>query len=246
MGFLERRADQNRPAGEAVTRPARPEDRYGTKTGPRPGGSNEPLFEPAHARRANADPVGLPTSPPAPPVAAPSPARVVPAATVPDQPVAPRPVGRTDLTLLLGRTVLEARVQQICQEYGLIPRSGAAVGSGLSRSYLSRDAGVELAADAHGLVTTVFLHFHGDDGFTSYQGEIPGGAGSIPRRTQLWAALGHPDEQGDPYRDRFLGDYGPWDRWMLAGFALHAQYAVDGERLDRVTLTLPDRPAKAA
>src|SRR5689334_20771975 len=127
MGFLERRADQNRPVGEAVTRPTRPEDRYGTKTGPRPGGSNEPLFEPAHARRANADPVGLPTSPPAPP----SPARVVPD-PVPDQMAAPRPVGRTDLTLLLGRTVLEARVQQICQEYGLIPRSGAAVGSGLS------------------------------------------------------------------------------------------------------------------
>ena len=166
--------------------------------------------------RANPDPVGLPPA-----------ARSAP----------------TDLTQLLGRTVLEARVQQICREYGLIPRSG---GPGLSRSYLAREAGVEIAADAHGVVTTVFLHFHGDDGFTSFQGEIPGGAGSVPRRWNIWAMLGRPDETGDPYRDRFLGDYGPWDRWLLAGFVLHAQFAPDGESLHRVTLSLPDRLPRAA
>jgi hypothetical protein len=168
---------------------------------------------------ANADPVGLPS---------------------------PRPVGRTDLAMLLGRTVLEARVQRVCQEYGLLPRTGAAVGSGLSRSYLSRAAGVELAADTHGMVTTVLLHFHGDDGFTSFEGEIPGGAGSVPRRTYLRAMLGRPDGQGAGYRDRYLGAFGPWDRWVLAGFALRAQFAVDAEHLERVTLTLPDRLPRAA
>ena len=235
MGFLARRTGHNRAAGDGLARPARPEDRYGTKPGPRPGGLRESLGEPAPARRSNGDPVGLPAS---------------------------RPGGRTDLTELLGRTVLEARVQQVCREYGLIPRSGVAVGSGLSRSYLSREAGVELAADAHGTVIAVFLHFHGDDGFTSFRGEIPGGirggipgetrggipceipgrTRGVPGRTHLRKALGHPDTQGDPYHDRFLGDYGPWDRWILAGFALHAQFAVDGESLDRITLTLPDRP----
>ncbi|GID96282.1 hypothetical protein ACFQFC_39150 [Amorphoplanes digitatis] len=164
---------------------------------------------------------------------------------IPARRVPAGPVRRTDLTVLLGRTVLEARVQQVCREYGLIPRSGAA-GSGLSRSYLARAAGVELAADAHGVITTVFLHFHGDDGFTSYSGEIPGGAGSVARRAHLWAMLGRPDEQGAPYRDRFLGDYGPWDRWVLAGFVMHAQFAVDAESLDRVTLTLPERLPRAA
>jgi hypothetical protein len=168
------------------------------------------------ARRVNADPVGLPA--------------------------ARRPPGRTDLTVLLGRTVLEARVQQVCREYGLLPRSGEAVGSGLSRSYLSRESGVELAADAHGLVTTIFLHFDRDDGFTPFQGEIPGGAGNVPRRTHLWAMLGHPDTQGDRHR----GGHGPWNRWVLAGFALHAQFAADTETLERVTLTLPARPPAAA
>ncbi|MEV8504647.1 hypothetical protein AB0368_07440 [Actinoplanes sp. NPDC051475] len=199
MGFPERRADPDQHA-------YRPDDRYGTKPGPRNAGSHEPL-----AFRDHTDPVDPPPAP-----------------------------ARTDLTQLLGRTVLEVRVQQICQEYGLIPRTGAAVGSGLSRSYLARESGVELAADAHGVVTAIFLHFHGDNGFSSYRGEIPGGAGSVPRRAALWASLGRPEESGDPYRDRFLGDYGPWDVWALEGFDLHAQYSLDGEAATRVTLTLPD------
>jgi hypothetical protein len=159
--------------------------------------------------RANPDPVGLPPATQSAP---------------------------TDLTQLLGRTVLEARVQQICREYGLIPRSG---GPGLSRSYLAREAGVEIAADAHGVVTTVFLHFHGDDGFASYRGTIPGG-GTATTRASLWAALGRPDVSGDPYRERFLGDFGPWDRWLLPDLQLHAQYALDGDGLHRITLTRPD------
>ena len=163
--------------------------------------------------RVNPDPVGLRASDPQRPAAA-----------------------RTDLAQLLGRTVLQARVQQICREYGLIPRPG---GSGLSRSYLAREAGVEIAADGHGMVTTVFLHFHGDDGFASYQGEIPGGGGSAATRASLWAALGRPDTSGDPYRERFLGDFGPWDRWLLPGLQLRAQYALDGDGLHRITLTRP-------
>lgn len=147
------------------------------------------------------------------------------------------PEDRSDLTELLGRTVLEARTQRICREYGLIPRTGP----GLSRSYLARESGVEIAADTHGVVTTVFLHFHGDDGFLSYRGRIPGGAGDVPRRAALWAALGRPGESGDPYHEKFLGDYGPWDRWTLPALTLHAQYALDGENLHRITLTRPDR-----
>jgi hypothetical protein len=149
-------------------------------------------------------------------------------------PVRSRPA-RTELTDLLGRSVLEARTQRICLAYGLAPRSG-----GLSRCYLARDAGIEIAADPHGVVTTVLLHFDGEDGFTPYHGEIPGGAGSVPRRAGLWAALGRPDESGEPHHDPLLGDYGPWDRWLLPDYLLNAQYAQDGQNLARVTYTLPD------
>jgi hypothetical protein len=195
---------------------ARPRGRYDAQRGPRNGGSTDPLYDPT-PRRAHAEPAGRPLTPRA---------------------------RRTDLVELLGRTVLEARTQRICREYGLIPH--AAAGSGLSRSYLARDEGVEIAADAHGTVTTVFLHFLGDDGFATYHGEIPGGGGSVPRRAALWAELGRPDVSGDPYREPFLGDFGPWDRWLLPSCTLHAQYGLDGENLHRITLTLPDREAPRA
>jgi hypothetical protein len=141
---------------------------------------------------------------------------------------------QAELTELLGRSVLEARTQRICRAYGLVPRSG-----GLSRCYLARSAGLELAADSSGVVTTVFLHFDGDDGFTPYHGEIPGGGGSVPRRAGLWAALGRPDQSGEPRQDPLLGDYGPWDRWLLPDYRLHAQYTLDGQNLGRITYTLP-------
>jgi hypothetical protein len=193
-----------------------PGSRYGPKPGPGNGGSHHPLRDPAAGRHANPQPLG------------------------------PVPSGhrRPELTDLLGRTVLQARTQQICRAYGLTPR--VASGSGLSRSYLARDAGVEIGADTHGTVTTVFLHFHGDDGFASYRGEIPGGGGTEPRRAALWAALGRPGESGDPYRQKFLGDFGPWDRWQMPGYVLQAQYALDGDHLHRITLTLPDgEPSRA-
>jgi hypothetical protein len=158
------------------------------------------------------------------------------------EPPAPRPelpVRGGDPSDLLGRSVLAARTQHLCRAYGLLPRGT------LSRSYLARDRGLEIAADTHGTITTVFLHFHGDDGFAPYRGEIPGGAGTVPRRAALWAALGRPGESGDPYREKFLGDYGPWDRWELPACGLHAQYALDGESLHRVTLTRPARDRAA-
>ncbi|HEV7963593.1 MAG TPA: hypothetical protein VGP57_13720 [Actinoplanes sp.] len=139
--------------------------------------------------------------------------------------------GRSDLTQLLGRTVLEARVQQICREWGLTPHTG----TGLSRSYLAHDAGVELAANVRGTVTTIFLHFHDDDGFRPYDGEIPGGGGTVPRRAHLWAALGRPAECVDP----FLGDYGPSDTWLFPHLVLNARYTHDADHLQRITLTLP-------
>jgi hypothetical protein len=150
----------------------------------------------------------------------------------PFPPPALRPT-RPDLTKLLGRTVLETRVQLACQQWGLTPYEG----SGLSRSYLARDAGVELAADAHGVVTAIFLHFQDDDGFQPYPGPVPGTAATIERRTDLWTALGRPWESVDA----FLGDYGPSDTWQLPHVVLNARYLPDGDRLHRITMTRPDR-----
>jgi hypothetical protein len=141
---------------------------------------------------------------------------------------------RADLTELLGRSVLEDRVQLICRQWGLRPYAGNV----LSRSYVAHDVGAELAADAGGVVTAIFLHFHGDDGFAGYCGVIPGVGGPIAGRAELWAALGLPLQA----LDEFLGAFGPSDTWSLPRFVLNAQYAFDADHLSRITLTsLPER-----
>jgi hypothetical protein len=223
MGFLGRRAERNGQSSQDLLRQA--ESRYGSKPS-RPNADPVELPIPSQREPQSEEPLGR---------SDPQPARSAAKAGRTD----PEP-GRSDLAQLLGRTVLEARVQRICREYGLLPPDGNPDGFGLSRVYLARGSGVELAANTHGIVTKVFLHFHGDDGFESYAGEIPGCGGAVPSRASLWAELGHPAESGDPYRERFLGDFGPWDRWVLPGLQLRAQYALDGDSVQRITLTLPD------
>jgi hypothetical protein len=157
----------------------------------------------------------------------------------PRRPV-PVPPPPADLSELLGRTVLAVRTQHIFRACGLVPSRGTALGSGLCRSYLARERGVEVTADARGMVTAVFLHIDGRDGFAPFRGQIPGTEGVVPRRAGLWAALGRPDESGGPFHVPHLGDYGPWDKWLLPEYVVNAQYAADGENLHRVTLSLPD------
>lgn len=149
----------------------------------------------------------------------------------PPEPVRPRV--RTDLTQLLGRNIVETFVQEICREYSLLP----ALGAGPARTYQSASLGVSLLADDAGTVAMIFLHFHGDAGFSPYPGPIPGRGGTIPKRSSLWVALGRPDQSTDPNRDRGeIDEYGPSDQWRFPTFTMHARYARDNENLLRLTL----------
>jgi hypothetical protein len=130
---------------------------------------------------------------------------------------------------LLGRSILEQYTQVVCREYGLVAMPGA-------RVYQSRELGVELAVDDQGTVRVILLYFRGINGFGAYPGPIPGRAGTIAKRSHLWAALGRPDESTDPNREQHAGEFGPADQWRFPTFDMHAQYAVDGEALLRLTL----------
>ncbi|MFF5290831.1 hypothetical protein [Paractinoplanes globisporus] len=151
----------------------------------------------------------------------------IPAMAPPPAPVAPR----TDVTQLLGRHLGEPLTQDICREYSLSP----ALGAGPARSYQAPSLGVSLLADDYGTIINIFLHFHGDLGFTPYPGPIPGRGGTIPKRSSLWVALGRPDQSTDPNRDR-VNEYGASDQWRFPTFTMHALYALDNEDLLRLTL----------
>lgn len=142
-----------------------------------------------------------------------------------------QPSPRTDLTQLLGRSIADPFAQAICQEYGLLP----ALGAGPARSFQAPSLGVSMVVDDLGVITMIFLHFHGDAGFEPYPGAIPGRGGTIPKRSSLWVALGRPDQSTDPNRDR-ANEYGASDQWRFPTFTMHALYATDNENLLRLTL----------
>ena len=122
-----------------------------------------------------------------------------------------------DLTQLLGQNLLEGRALTISRDYGLMARPGA-------RSYESREAGVEILVDDQDRVTTIVLHFSDDHGFKPFTGMIPGRGGTIGRRSSLWAALGRPASTTGT------------DEWPFPYFVMRAQYAADGEHLQRLIL----------
>ncbi|WP_305784195.1 hypothetical protein [Symbioplanes lichenis] len=135
-----------------------------------------------------------------------------------------RRVGRPDLALVLGRPARDPGIRRLCAEYGLTPRPGRAT---------ARHTGVEVHTGPAGLITTVVLHFTPGP-FTPYHGELPAGAGPVPRRAAMWSALGGPAQTG------------PEDRWQLRTLSLHARYAPDADHLDRLTLSLPGPLPRAA
>ncbi|WP_306204051.1 hypothetical protein [Actinoplanes sp. RD1] len=139
-------------------------------------------------------------------------------------PAPARRVGRPDLALLLGRPARDPGIRRLCAEYGLTPRPGRAT---------ARDTGVEVHTSPAGLITTVVLHFTPGP-FTPYHGELPAGAGTVPRRAAMWTALGRPEAVG------------PEDHWQLRSVSLRARYAPDADHLDQLTLTPPDHLPRAA
>jgi hypothetical protein len=139
----------------------------------------------------------------------------------------PDVVPRSDLTRLLGQSLLEGHALEVSREYRLTARPGA-------RFYESREYGVEVAVDEYGRVIAIRLHFGVDEGFRPYPGVIPGRGGRIARRSSMWAALGRPAQSTDPFRES--GDHGPADEWQFPTFVMHAQYALDGEHLRWLTL----------
>ncbi len=141
-------------------------------------------------------------------------------------PAGPRRVGRPDLGRLPGRRLTDPVTRAVCAAYGLRPLSG--------RTWCAYESGVQVNSDPHGLVTVVRLHFTAGR-FVPYHGELPAGAGMMPRRAPLWTALGRPHVC-----------YAGADEWHLRDVTIRAGYGPDGERIDVLALTLPHRLPRAA
>jgi hypothetical protein len=98
-----------------------------------------------------------------------------------------------------------------------------------------RKAGIQILTDADGHVAAILLFGPGSLEASAYAGPLPGGLRFGMSRDEVRGLLGKPDESRDP--KVHLGQaLPPWDKYRFGRRWVHARYAADASRIDRVTL----------
>ena len=117
-----------------------------------------------------------------------------------------------DLVRLIGRDLGDGNVQAVFARCQLVelPSAGRYGLEGNPRTFTNRDAGVEVACDELTIVTTLFLHSDGHQGYAGYRGPLVAGVTFNDTRASIRAALGPPDAFGEPTNFQYPGETGPW------------------------------------
>lgn len=101
--------------------------------------------------------------------------------------------------------------------------------------FSSTTAGIELLTDAFGGVKAVLLFGPGSEDELVYRGELPAQLHFGLSRDEVRSLLGQPHECGESkvhLEDILL----PWDKYRQPSYWLHVRYALDGSRIERVTI----------
>jgi hypothetical protein len=100
--------------------------------------------------------------------------------------------------------------------------------------YVFPKHGLELRCDKDEKVSTIFID----------SDELIGGdaleLSLASARSEVLSCLGTPSKSGARLRDPILGDYGAWDRFLKPGYAIHVEYRLDVDRVNKITLMRDD------
>ncbi|EAS64857.1 hypothetical protein L4D04_21515 [Photobacterium angustum] len=102
--------------------------------------------------------------------------------------------------------------------------------------YVFPDDGMDFVTDEQDKVSSIYLYF---DGYRNF-GEDLKDLELNSRRNEVIVLFGSPSKSGDAISDSVLGEYGAWDRFSRAGFAIHIEYRVGSETINKVTLMRAD------
>ena len=105
-------------------------------------------------------------------------------------------------------------------------------------------AGMSVGSEA-GVVTAIFLHGFGKDGFAQFPGPLPGGLKFEAHQEDVRRAFGNPESSGGPAKLPGAFNHGGWDRYAVGASFVHFTYRADDERIELVTL-MPQGPANKA
>jgi hypothetical protein len=106
---------------------------------------------------------------------------------------------------------------------------------------VKKQAGIEFATKTYCLISSIFLHSDGDDGFRGYEGELPGRLEFGDPQAIVREKLGTPENSGGgKFSPLFKKQMPKWDRYDFGSFSLHVEYAEGESSIRRLTLMTPD------
>ena len=102
--------------------------------------------------------------------------------------------------------------------------------------YVFPKHGMELCCDLDDRISVIFLFA---DEFGGFDESLLGIPFSWSRR-EVIAYFGAPSKSGAARKDPILGEYGPWDRFLVRGYAVRVEYRTDADCIKDITLMRED------
>lgn len=98
--------------------------------------------------------------------------------------------------------------------------------------YIFKGHGLELRCNQHNTITVIFLDLSELVDLDCLLLDVPPSAS----RLQVYAQLGTPSQSGEKLCDPILGNYGAWDRFVLPSHAIHIEYQIDSDCIQKMTM----------
>jgi hypothetical protein len=107
------------------------------------------------------------------------------------------------------------------------------------RRYFVGDSGeIELLADEHENIQVIFLYLGGYKGHRPYRGPLPFGLHVGMSQEEVRATLGVPQFERPAAEVKYLGRFGPIERYDHGRHSLHFQYSEAHGGIEQVTLSV--------
>lgn len=102
--------------------------------------------------------------------------------------------------------------------------------------YVFARDGMDFVCDAGDRLRAFFLYSDKSRCFRERVEDLP----LTSSRQEVVARLGVPTKSGGRISDPILGEYGPWDRFSRPGYAVHVEYRLDADIINKVTVMRAD------
>jgi hypothetical protein len=102
--------------------------------------------------------------------------------------------------------------------------------------YVFAHNGMDFVCDEDDKVDTIFFYADKSRCFKEGVQELPFSA----NRREVIARLGSPSKSGGKISDPILGEYGAWDLFARPGYAIHVEYRLDVDVINKITLMRAD------